>query len=99
MNASYFAEKFAAVPFPTTATSRPARMNNSAVGRQVYDAAAITEPQRNLLGGFVRQMNLLIISDIWRGDASSNALLSRASPTLTPKKLSSGSWTAINIAI
>jgi hypothetical protein len=36
--------------------------------KQVYDAASLTEAQKNLLGGFARQMNVLIISGIWCGD-------------------------------
>lgn len=36
--------------------------------RQVYEAAALSEAQRQLLGGFVRDMNVLVISGIWCGD-------------------------------
>src|SRR5437762_3221283 len=36
--------------------------------KQVYDAAKLTEPQRNLLAGFVRDMKILVISGIWCGD-------------------------------
>jgi len=36
--------------------------------KQVYDAARLTESQRELLGGFVRQMNILVVSGIWCGD-------------------------------
>jgi thiol-disulfide isomerase/thioredoxin len=36
--------------------------------RQVYDAATLTAAQRQLLGGFGREMHLLVISGIWCGD-------------------------------
>jgi thiol-disulfide isomerase/thioredoxin len=36
--------------------------------KQIHDAASLTEPQKSLLGGFVREMNLLIVSGIWCGD-------------------------------
>lgn len=36
--------------------------------RQVYDAAHLTETQKTLVGGFVRQMKILIFSGIWCGD-------------------------------
>jgi thiol-disulfide isomerase/thioredoxin len=36
--------------------------------QQVYDAAALTDSQKNLIATFTRPMNLLIISGIWCGD-------------------------------
>src|ERR1051326_3329543 len=36
--------------------------------QQVYDAAVLTEQQKLLLGGFVREMNVLVFSGIWCGD-------------------------------
>jgi thiol-disulfide isomerase/thioredoxin len=36
--------------------------------KQVYDAAHLTETQKNLVSGFVRQMKILIFSGIWCGD-------------------------------
>ena len=36
--------------------------------QQVYDAAVLTEQQKLLLGGFVRQMKVLVFSGIWCGD-------------------------------
>jgi thiol-disulfide isomerase/thioredoxin len=35
---------------------------------QVYDAAKLTDAQKQLLGGFVRAMKILIFSGIWCGD-------------------------------
>jgi ferredoxin len=36
--------------------------------KKVYDAGNLTEAQKALLGGFVREMNLLVVSGIWCGD-------------------------------
>jgi thiol-disulfide isomerase/thioredoxin len=35
---------------------------------QVYDAIQLAAPQKELLSGFARQMNVLVISGIWCGD-------------------------------
>src|SRR5438046_123428 len=35
---------------------------------QVYEAAKSTDAQKELLGGFVREMNVVVISGIWCGD-------------------------------
>lgn len=35
---------------------------------QVYDAAHLTDAQRKLVEGFVREMNVLVVSGIWCGD-------------------------------
>jgi hypothetical protein len=36
--------------------------------QRVYDAASMNATQRELIGGFVRQMNILVVSGIWCGD-------------------------------
>lgn len=36
--------------------------------KQVYDLTKLTDTQRQLLGGFVRQMKILVVSGIWCGD-------------------------------
>jgi thiol-disulfide isomerase/thioredoxin len=67
MEPSYFKDKFAvALPYDRyveTGTDEQRRR-----WKQVYDAAKLTDAQKNLVGGFVRQMNVLIISGIWCGD-------------------------------
>lgn len=67
MNAPLLSNKFsAAVPYPQyvlTGTDEQQRR-----WKQVYDAARTTGPQKQLLGGFVRQIKLLIVSGIWCGD-------------------------------
>jgi hypothetical protein len=67
MTPQYFSEKFSAAlsynDYLQTGTDEQRRR-----WQQVYDAAKLTDPQTTLLHGFVRQMNLLIISGIWCGD-------------------------------
>ncbi len=98
MTPTYFAEKFAAAHpydrYVQTGTDEQLRR-----WKQVYDAATITEPQRNLLCGFVRQMNLLIISGIWCGDCVEQCpLIARIAET-NPEKISLRCSIAISIAI
>ena len=35
---------------------------------QIYDNIELSEPQKQLLAGFVRQMNVIVMSGIWCGD-------------------------------
>jgi thiol-disulfide isomerase/thioredoxin len=67
MNASFLAEKFAtALPYDRyvlTGTEEQKRR-----WQQVYDAARLTDAQKQLVGGFVRDMKVLILSGIWCGD-------------------------------
>ena len=67
MNASFLSDKFAGAldysKYLATGTDEQRRR-----WAQVYDGAQLTPPQRELVGGFVRQMNVLVISGIWCGD-------------------------------
>ena len=67
MKASYLAEQFAAaLPYDRyvqTGTEEQRRR-----WRQVYDAVALTDAQKRLLGGFVRDMKILVVSGVWCGD-------------------------------
>src|SRR5581483_8314726 len=36
--------------------------------QRVYEAASLNAAQRELMGGFVRRMNILVVSGIWCGD-------------------------------
>ena len=67
MNPTYLAEQFAsALPYARyveTGTEEQRRR-----WRQVYDAAALTDAQKGLLGGFVRDMKILVVSGVWCGD-------------------------------
>ena len=69
MDPTFLSDKFAsALPYADylkTGTEEQQRR-----WTQVYELAAkaVTPPQRQTLGGFVREMNVLIISGIWCGD-------------------------------
>lgn len=67
MNASFLAAKFeTALPYDQyvrTGTDEQQRR-----WKQVYDVAAITAEQGQLLKGFVREMKVLVVSGIWCGD-------------------------------
>jgi thiol-disulfide isomerase/thioredoxin len=59
--------------------------------KQVYDAAALTEAQKQLVGGFTRQMKLLIVSGIWCGDCVQQcpliARIAQANPNIIELRL------------
>jgi thiol-disulfide isomerase/thioredoxin len=67
MKAPFFADKFAAaLAYPAyvkTGTDEQQRR-----WQQVYDVARVTDRQRQLIGGFVRPMKVLVVSGIWCGD-------------------------------
>lgn len=67
MNASFLSDRFGtALPYDRyvqTGTDEQQRR-----WKQVYDAARLTDPQKQLLGGFVREMKVLVVSGIWCGD-------------------------------
>lgn len=86
MDAQYFSKKFTAgltySEYLQTGTEEQRRR-----WQQVYDAAQITEPQQNLLNGFQRQINLLIISGIWCGDCVQQCPLIARIAEACPKKI------------
>jgi thiol-disulfide isomerase/thioredoxin len=55
--------------------------------KQVYDAARLTGAQESLLRGFVRQMNLLIVSGIWCGDCVQQCPLIARIAEANPEKI------------
>ncbi len=61
------ARKFeAARPFePYVATGTP---DQQAAWRRIYEQARLTDAQRSLVQGFVRELNVLVVSGIWCGD-------------------------------
>jgi len=66
-NASFLTDKFSTgLPYDRylkTGTEEQQRR-----WTQVYDAAHLTDAQTQLVGGFVREMKILIFSGIWCGD-------------------------------
>jgi ferredoxin len=67
MNSTFLSEKFAAaLPYaPYTLTGTPEQQRR---WKQVYDLARLTDAQKQLVGGFVREMKVLVVSGIWCGD-------------------------------
>lgn len=67
MTANYLASKFeTALPYDRyvlTGTDEQRRR-----WAQVHEAARLTDAQRGLVSGFVRRMNVLVMSGIWCGD-------------------------------
>lgn len=67
MNSSFLSQKFSsALPYPKyvlTGTDEQQRR-----WKQVYDLARLTDAQKQLVGGFVREMKVLVVSGIWCGD-------------------------------
>jgi thiol-disulfide isomerase/thioredoxin len=67
MQASFLAEKFAAA-LPYDRYVRTGSDEQQRRWQQVYAAAQLTEAQKQLVAGFVRDMKVLIVSGIWCGD-------------------------------
>jgi thiol-disulfide isomerase/thioredoxin len=87
MDSAFFQNKFsAALPYDRYVQSGTEEQFRR--WKQVYDAASLTEPQKNLLSGFVRQMNLLIISGIWCGDCVQQCPLIARIAEAAPEKIS-----------
>jgi thiol-disulfide isomerase/thioredoxin len=67
LDASYISDRFASgLPYDSylrTGTDEQQRRWN-----QVHDAARLTDVQRESVGGFVREMKILVFSGIWCGD-------------------------------
>jgi thiol-disulfide isomerase/thioredoxin len=84
-NASFLSEKFASGlhydRYLQTGTEELRRR-----WTQVYEAARLTEAQRQLVGGFVRNMKILIFSGIWCGDCVQQCpLIYRIAEANSPK--------------
>ena len=67
MKASYLSDQFAAA-LPYGQYIRTGTDEQQRRWKQVYDAAQLSEPQKQLVGGFVRDLKILIVSGIWCGD-------------------------------
>lgn len=67
MNASFLSQKFAAA-LPYADYVRTGTDEQQRRWQQVYDLARLNDGQRNLVGGFTRDMKILIVSGIWCGD-------------------------------
>ena len=87
MTADFFSAKFAAA-LPYDRYVQTGTEEHRRRWRQVYDAAMLTEAQRQLLAGFVRPMNLLVISGIWCGDCVQQCPLLARAAEANPAKIS-----------
>ncbi len=66
-NTSYLSNQFAA-GLPSDSYVQTGTEEQQRRWRQVYDAARLTDAQKLLVNGFVREMKVLIFSGIWCGD-------------------------------
>jgi hypothetical protein len=67
MQASLLAEKFAAA-LPYDRYVRTGTEEQQRRWQQVYTAVKLTDAQKQLVAGFVRDMRVLIVSGVWCGD-------------------------------
>jgi thiol-disulfide isomerase/thioredoxin len=63
------------------------KQDQQARWKRVYDAANLTESQRGLARGFVRQMNILVLSGIWCGDCVEQCPLIERIAEANPAKI------------
>lgn len=86
MEASYLSEKFAAaLPYDRyllTGTEEQQRR-----WQQVYDSSSLTSAQKELLGGFAREMKVLVVSGIWCGDCVQQVPLLQRIAEGNPKRI------------
>jgi thiol-disulfide isomerase/thioredoxin len=86
MNASYFSERFAsALPYDRYVQTGSEEQQRR--WSQVHDVAQLTDPQKQLVGGFVREMKILIFSGIWCGDCVEQCPLIHRIAEANPKKI------------
>jgi len=67
MNAGYFAEQFA-LGLPYDRYVQTGNEEQQRRWQQIHDAGRLSDSQRLLVEGFVRQMKILVFSGIWCGD-------------------------------
>ena len=67
MKAAYLSQQFAAA-LPYDRYIQTGNDEQQRRWQQVYDAARLSDTQKQLVGGFVREMKILVISGIWCGD-------------------------------
>jgi len=86
MKASYLSDKFAAAlsyqQYLATGTDEQRRRWG-----QVYDAARLDPAQQELVGGFTRDMKVLIVSGIWCGDCVQQCPLAQRIAEANPERI------------
>jgi hypothetical protein len=86
MQAAFLAEKFQAA-LPYEAYLRTGTDEQQRRWRQVYEATRLTPAQATLLGGFVRQMKVLVVSGIWCGDCVQQCPLQQRAAEANPGRI------------
>jgi thiol-disulfide isomerase/thioredoxin len=86
INASYLADKFASA-LPYDRYLRTGTEEQQRRWTQVYEAAHLTDAQKQLVDGFVREMKILIFSGIWCGDCVQQCPLIHRIAEANPKKI------------
>jgi thiol-disulfide isomerase/thioredoxin len=86
MQASFLAEKFAAA-LPYDRYVRTGNDDQQRRWQQVYTAAQLTDAQKPLVAGFVRDMKVLILSGIWCGDCVQQCPLLQRIAEANPKRI------------
>jgi thiol-disulfide isomerase/thioredoxin len=86
IDASYISGRFASAPayekYLGTGNEEQQRRWN-----QVHEAARLTDAHRNLIGGFVREMKILVFSGIWCGDCVEQVPLIQRIAEANPQKI------------
>ncbi len=86
IDSSYFVPRFASAlaygSYVRTGTDEQQRRWN-----QVYEAARLTQLQRQLVAGFVRRMKILVFSGIWCGDCIEQCPLIERIAEANPAKI------------
>jgi len=83
---SHFADRFASA-LPYNRYVQTGSEEQQRRWSQVYDAARLTDTQRQLLAGFVREMKVLIFSGIWCGDCVQQCPLVQRIAEVNPGKI------------
>jgi hypothetical protein len=86
MLASYLSEQFVtALPYDRYAQTGTDEQQRR--WRQVYEAAKLSDTQKQLIAGFVREMKVLIFSGVWCGDCIEQCPLIQRISEANPGKI------------
>jgi len=86
MNASFRSEKFSAA-LPYVDYVRAGTDEQQRRWKQVYDAVRLTDAQTQLVNGFTREMQVLIVSGIWCGDCVQQCPLLQRVAEANPRRI------------
>jgi thiol-disulfide isomerase/thioredoxin len=86
MKADFLAQKFAAA-MPYAAYLETGTDEQRRRWAQVYQTAQLNDAQRQLVGGFIREMKVLIVSGIWCGDCVQQCPLLQRIAEANPAKI------------